>query len=139
MALAELNRFFDIKRADDAIFGGADREVDEADAPARPWDLVAVFVFAPGEIGPGLAAEGIIVEGRIRNDIDLGQQGGQGAGGGGLAGAALAANQNAADPHVNGVKDQGEFHHVLADNGGEGIDGRSLAHISDGFLNSRSN
>ena len=79
----------------------------------------------------------VVIEGRIGNDIDFGQKGSEGPGRGRFAGAAFAADENAADAHVDGVQDERQLHHVLADDSGEGIDGRSVAHEEFGFLLTR--
>ena len=68
-----------------------------------------------------IEAAGIAGERAVGHHLDLGQERGQGARRGGLGGAALAADQHAADAVADGVQDQGALHALLADDGGEGI------------------
>ncbi len=124
VALALLDGLLDVERADDAVFGGGDGQVDEGDGfffdgqgrrrrrPSRGTRCTR-----------RRAGRGRSRSGSPRTAWTLGQQGGQGAGGGGLGRAAFAADQHAADAGVNGVEDQGAPHALLADDGSEGVDG----------------
>lgn len=69
---------------------------------------------------PGGRFGGVAVETAVRDDLDGGQEGCQGAGGGGFGGAAFAADEDAADARVNRIEDEGAHHALLPDNGGEG-------------------
>ena len=102
-------------------------KIDEADALAAGGELFAAFgAFADG-IGPGGGMGGVVGVGGIGDDFDIGEEGGEGASGGGFTGAALAADEDAADGHVDGVEDEGALHALLADDGGEGVDLRCPA------------
>ena len=123
MALAFLDGLFDIQRADHAVFGGRDGQVDEGDGFFFDRQRFAGGGPLAAFGAPGGGLVGVAAEAAAAHGADLGQQGRQGARGGGLGGAALAADQHAADARVNGVEDQGAPHAFLSDDGSEGIDG----------------
>ena len=76
---------------------------------------------------PGGRAVGVAAETAIGHDLHFGQQRGQRAGGGRLGGAALAADQHAADARVDGIQHQAAPHALLSDNRGEGEDDGHVA------------
>lgn len=121
MALAFLDGAFDIEGADDAVFGGGDGQVDKGGGFA----FVGQRVFAADKTlltfgTPGGRFGGVAVETAVRNNLDGGQEGCQGAGGGGFGSAAFAADEDAADARVYRVEDEGAHHALLPNNGGEG-------------------
>ena len=124
VAFALLDGLLDIQRADDAVLGGADGQVDEG----RRAFVEGQIAIAGGKALLALRAPGgglvwIAAEAAVVDHLHLRQEGGQGAGGGGLGRAALAADQNAADAGLDGVQDQRAAHALLADDRGERIDG----------------
>ena len=90
VALAPLDRFLDVERTDDAVFGRADGQIHEAGAPLRDRQRLAARQAVAAVVAEGLETARIAGEGAIGHHLDLGQQIGQGAGRGGLGRAALA-------------------------------------------------
>ena len=121
VALAVLDGLLDVEGADNAIFGRADRQIDEAGAAADRRQLLAGRQAVAAVVAQRIEAAGIAGERAIGHHLDLGQERGQGARRGGLGGAALAADQHPADGVADGVQDQGALHALLADDGGERI------------------
>jgi hypothetical protein len=121
---AARERPFDIERADDAVLGHAEGEVDDRggalDDASRPYFGPLRAVLRPCGVD------------RAAFDLgDLRQERGQRPHGGGLARAAVAEDEHAADAGVDGGEDHRLLHLVLADDGGEG-EGLSHAAILSG-------
>ena len=121
MALAVLDGLLDVQRAHHAILGGADGQVHEAGATLRDRQRFTARQPIPAVVAQGVDAAGVAGERTVGDHLDLGQQVGQGARRGGFGGAALAADQHAADRVADGIQDQGPLHALLADDGGERI------------------
>jgi hypothetical protein len=114
LALAFLNGLFDIEGAHDAILGRAHRQVDKGRVAMADGD------GAGGEPFLALIAEkvgpvGVAIEPASLYDLQLGQQGRQGARRSGFGRATLATDQHAADLRVDGIEDERSFHALLAD------------------------
>ena len=108
-------RGFQVDRADDAILGCVDGQLDHPHAApvvrqdtGRPQPAAAVGA-------QGIHVGRVAAEVAAFDDVVLRQQPGQRAHGGRLAGPLLAPNEHAADHRVDGVQDQGELHLVLSD------------------------
>ena len=113
-ALALLNGLLDVQRADDAVLGRADRQVDEPGAPLGRRQHLAARHPVAAQVAQAVDAARLAAERAIGNDLDLGQQGGQRARRSRLRRAALAANQHAADLGGDRVQDERPLHLVLA-------------------------
>ncbi len=104
-------RAFEIERADDAIFGGAKRQIDKGHRDFG--DLLAgagaAIIGARGGIGgrAAIAAAG--------DDLHRRQQGGERAHRGRFAGAAIAEDHDAAQARFDSGHQQRLFHFGLAD------------------------
>ncbi len=99
------------------VFGHPEREVDDADpAPFDVQVLTGGFFF--GTDGTQ-AAVGIATVRAAPDHGDLGEHVGKRPDRGGLCSPFLAADEDAADPRVDGVEDERAFHRLLTDNGGE--------------------
>ena len=134
VALAFLNGLLDVERADDAIFGGADRQVDERGAAGgeRKFAFFGGAFLALG--APGRGAIGVTAKAAVPHHAHVGQKGGQGAGGGGFGRAAFAANEHTAQARVDRVQNQGALHAFLPDDGSEG---ENWGHINSGCCSER--
>ena len=113
-------RAFEIERADHAVFGGAERQVDHRHRHAM------ALRACPGACGPRSPRSRwqrrVAVVAAADHRAHLRQQRGQRAHRGGLAGAAVTEHQHAADARVDRGDQDRELHLVLADDGGEGKD-----------------
>ena len=92
VAFALFDGAFNIQRADDAVFGGADRQVNERYFAGFNLQAVALRVAFFGPVGPGVSLIGVIVERGFGKDLDLWQQSGHGARRGRFSCATLAAD-----------------------------------------------
>ena len=119
VALAALDGLLDVQRADHAVLGGADRQVDEAGAAGGHRQHFAGLDARPALVAVGRRHVGVAAEVAVGHDLDFGQQEGQGAGRRALGRAALAADQHAADLRMDGVEDERSLHALLADDGGK--------------------
>ena len=127
LAAAVLQSNFEVQRSDDPVLGGRHGQVGDVYAAQSRALRRAVAprgsALAAQVLGRGIAAE------PARRDRDLGQQRGQTANRRRLGGAALAANQHAANGRVDGVEHQRELHPLLPHDGGERIDRLVHGHI----------
>ena len=114
-------RGFQVDRADDAILGCVDGQLDHPHAApvvrqdtGRPQPAAAVGAqgFHVGRVAAEVAAF---------DDVVLRQQPGQRAHGGRLAGPLFPSDEHPADGRDDGVENQRELHRLLADDRGEGI------------------
>jgi len=112
--LAARQRAFQIERADNAIFGGAERQIDHRHRNLNRFQstfggagaaLVAIF---------GLVV-GIAIVTTTDHDLHLRQQGRQRPYRRGFAGPTIAKRQHAPDLGIDRRDQQREFHFVLAD------------------------
>ena len=114
--LAARQRPFQIERADDAILGRAERQIDHRHRHLRR------FQRALGRAGAALVAEfrrpvRIAIVAAADDDLHLRQQRRQRAHRRGLSGAAIAEGEHAADLGIDRRDQQRELHLVLADDG----------------------
>ncbi len=105
---------FQIERADDAVFGGAERQVDDGNRHLRG------FQGALARASTALVAEfsrpvRIAIIAATGDDFHLGQQRRQRAHRRGLSRAAIAKRKHAADLGVDRRDQQRKLHFVLAD------------------------
>ena len=105
----------EVEGADDAVFGGAEREVDDGDFCL----FLAGAGFGAAFFAPGGWGGRVAVEAAAGDDAHGGQQGGERADGGRFAGAAVAEREDAADAGVDGGDQEGALHLFLAGDGGE--------------------
>ena len=122
-ALAVLDRRLGVDRADDPILGAVHRKLDDPDPPALDGRGASRRSPGPAVVAPVRRGRGVAAEPASRDHLDLGKQPGERAHGRRLRGAALAANQDAADRRVDRVEDQGGLHRVLPDERGERHEG----------------
>ena len=119
----------EVDGADDAVLGGAERQVDHGDRAAlRPADT-ATRASRAGGGGCGRVA----VVGAAGDSVHGRQQVGERSYGRALGGAAVAGDQYAADRRVDDREQDGEFEVFLADDGrererGGGRHGGSVCH-----------
>ena len=110
-------RPLEVERAGDPVLGGADRQLDEPGRAHRRADVRLVRAVGALRVrlvgGAGEPAAG--------DDLDLGQQAGQGAHDGRLGGALLAPYENSPDGGRDGVDEQREPEVVETDHGGERV------------------
>ena len=114
--LAARQRPFQIERADNAVLGRAERQVDDRHRHLRG------FQCALGSTGTALVAEfrrpvWIAIVTAAGYDLHLGQQRRQRAHRRGFSRAAIAKGQHAADLGIDRGDQQRELHLVLADDG----------------------
>ena len=131
-ALAGFQRALQIEGSDQPVLGGADRQFDEGRPARAAGQGLARLRARPGPIRPGRGLRGIVVVGRVDEDLEVGQELGQRAGGRGLGCATLAAHEHAADPRIDRGQQERQFHRVLADDGREGH-----AHGHGGIIGAR--
>ena len=112
-------RALQVQRADHAVLGRAERQVDHRHRRHAALQR-AVRLLAAIRRSSGLGSPGSQPIAAARDDAHLRQQRGERADGGGLAGAAIAEDQHAADAGIDGGDQEGQLHLVLADDGGEG-------------------
>ena len=106
----------EVERADDPVFGCAQRQVDHGDGDVA--HLVLRLLAAGRALGIGRV--GIAVIGAAGGGAHLGEQGGQGTNGCRLAGAAIAEGQQASDQRIDGGQQQACFSSswpAMAENG----------------------
>ena len=113
---AARQRAFQVERADDAIFRGAERQIDHRHRHLRR------FQRALGGAGTAIVAKlGRVVRIAIiaapDHDLHFRQQTRKRAHRGGFSGAAIAERQHAADLGIDRCDQQRELHLVLADDG----------------------
>ena len=107
---------YEVQRADHAVFGRAQRQVDHGHGLAFGWGFgfgVTGLADRAGACGPGRVA----AVGAAFDDRNRGQQVGQGAHGGGFAGAPVAQDQHATDRGVDRHHLDGEGHFILTNDG----------------------
>ena len=126
--LAELDRRLGVDGADHSILGRVDRQFDHPRAPrstarAIPASARCAAVVAPRRRGVRIASIPA-----SDDHVDIGEQPGERADRGRLGGAALAADEHAADPRVDGVEDQRGLHRLLTDESGERHEGTRVRH-----------
>jgi len=80
------------------------------------WRSFAQSDQVDGALGSSLNGDSAKTR-RLGEDLDIGQQGRQGPRGRRLGCAALAADEHAADPWIDGVEDQRALHALLTDDG----------------------
>ena len=107
-------RALQVERADEPVFGRADRQLDQPGRVPGGHDRRVRPVRAVG-VGRG----GVAAEPASHDDVQVGQQGGQRAHGRRLRRALLAPHQHTADARVHRVEQQGEAQVVVADHGAE--------------------
>ena len=112
--LAPRQGLLKVEGADDAVLGGAQRQVDDGHRLRARGMLGTTAGGAGRAIGSRVAAVGAAL-----HNFDGRQQGRQPANNRGLAGTAVAKRQHAADPRINCGQHQGELQFVLANEGGE--------------------
>ena len=112
-----------VQRAEHAVLGGADGELDEAYGPGLGLGVEPPGVVGRGAVGGGVA--GGAGEPVAGDHLDRRQHRGEGADGRGLGRALLAAHEDAADLGGDRGEDQGEGHVVAGvlggDDGGQGV------------------
>ena len=117
--LALGQRPLQVERADHAVLGGAERQVDHRHRHLLGLQRLAVR----HPLAAGIAVIGLVRRvaaiGAADDGLHLGQQRRQRADGGGLAGAAIAEDKDAADRGVDSGDQEGELHLLLANDGGE--------------------
>lgn len=124
-------RALDVQGAHQAVLTRADRQLHEACGALGGDGAVGVGpVGAPGVRGGGVAGEPAAVD-----DVEVGQERGEGAHDGGFRGALLTSDQHTADRRGDGVDQQRQFQVVHADDRAEGVASRS-AHAGQSFLGS---
>ena len=106
---------FEVKRAEDAVFGGAHGEFDEPDGPG--FDGGIGFERAVG--GEWVAFARVTGETVAGDDVDRRQNVGQRAHHGGFGGAFFAPHEYAADRRRDRGQRKGERHVVGSDDGAE--------------------
>ncbi len=119
---AGAQRGLDVDRADDAILGGVDRQLDDAHPALVRRQHAGVVETNPALGAKGLAVVWIAPEMAAFDHVVLRQQPGKRPHGGRLASALLAADEHPADRGHDGVEDQGQLHRVLAHDRREGED-----------------
>src|SRR5574338_1282211 len=126
MPLTLLDGLLNVERADHAVFSGRDRQVDEWGGALGSGQLAArrEAFFAFG--APCGGALRIAAEAAVLDDLDVWQQGRQRACRRGFGGAALAADQHAANARIHSIKDQGALHALLADDSSKWVNGWHL-------------
>ena len=112
-------RAFQVQCADDAVLGGAQRQIHDRHRharglhPPRPAQRAAGNAIAAARPGIAMIAAAF-------DHPHVRKQGSQRPHGSGFSGAAVAQHQHAAQSRIDRCRQQGELHLVLADNGGEG-------------------
>ncbi len=125
VALALLDGFLDIQGAHHPVFGGADRQVDKADAGAWQSPVPCPrFICSLTQSDQVFGALGSSLKGESAKTSIWGSRAAMARAAVDLAGAALAADQHAADAWVDSVQHQGAFHALLAYNGSKWINWR---------------
>ncbi len=121
---AVLERALDVEVAEHAVFGGAQRQVDEGHRRAGVRGGAGAAGLAFGQRRVRCA-----VEGAAGHPRDGRQHVGQAARGGALGGALVAADQHAAQGRVDRAQQQGALELFLADDGAEwvGVHHRSVS------------
>ena len=105
-----------VQRADHAVFSGAQRQIDHRHANQLAGPC---FLAGRGQAIGAAGGVGVATIAAAGDGAHLGQQGGQSAHGGGLAGAPVAKDQHAANRRIDSGQHDGQFHIVLADDGGK--------------------
>ena len=106
---------FEIEAADNAIFRGAQRQINEGHGAFL--DVLAGAFSAAFDAGAAIIGGTFVAA--AGHDLHWRQQAGQRAHGGGFAGAAIAEHHHAAQPRFHGGEQQRLLHLGLANNGGE--------------------
>lgn len=104
---------FQIERTDDAVFGCAQRQVDE-------WDRTLASFGRPAGIGAGVGGFGRTAVAAILYHRDGREQRGKSAGRGGLSGATVTEHHHPADGWIDRSDQESELHLVLTDDRREG-------------------
>ncbi|KAF5032414.1 hypothetical protein DSECCO2_617520 [anaerobic digester metagenome] len=99
------------------VLGRPEREVDDADPAMLRFKVLTGGLFFGA--GSTQAAVGITIIRAAPDHVDPGEHVGKRPDCSGLCGPFLAADEDAADPRVDGVEDERAFHRLLADDGGE--------------------
>ena len=120
---AGLDGGLDIQGTDQAVLGGADGKVNDADLMVGGLGHSGLSVTVLAE---ALAEVRWAAIGATLDHGNLGKEGGEGADGGGLGGAFFTSDKDAADLRVDGIEQEGPFHGLLPDDGGEGEPGFPL-------------
>ena len=113
--LAGGQRAFEIEAANDAIFRGAQRQIDEGNGAF--FRLLASAFAAAFDAGAAIIGSAFVTA--AGHDLHRRQQTGQRAHGGGFAGAAIAEHHDTAQPRFHCRQQQRLLHLGLANNGGE--------------------
>jgi hypothetical protein len=111
----------EVDGTDDPVFGGVDRQLDDAHPAARPRERFASLDSLATIGAERFLRIGITPIDAIGDDGELRQKPGQRADRSRLPGSLLATDQHATDGRMDGVQDQGQFHLVLADDPAERI------------------
>ena len=111
-------RLFEVERADDAILGGAERQVDDGHRHLHGFQRAGPGAAIGAQRGfvAGVAAVAAALDG-----LHFRQQRAERADRGRLAGASVAEDEDATDRRVDGGDQDAELHVVLSDNGGKRI------------------
>jgi hypothetical protein len=125
VALAALDGLFDVQRAHHAVFGGADRQIDERRRQGARRQRAKALEALAALVAEEVRAIRVAVKAAALDDVERRQQGSQSTRCRGLGGATFAADQHAADLRVDGVENESAFHALLSDDSGEWI---SLSH-----------
>ncbi len=127
-------RALQVQRPDEAVLGGADRQLDEAGRTRAGRERGVRAVRALRVRRGGVAGEAAAL-----HDRDRRQQRGERAHDGRLGGALLAADEDTPDGRRDGVDDEREAQVVQPDDGGErvGAHGVCLSRVMEPFLEVR--
>ena len=106
---------FEIEAADDAVFGGAQRQIHEGHGAFL--DMLAGALAATFDAGAAIIGGAFVAA--AGHNLHWRQQAGQRAHGGGFAGATIAEHHDTAQPRFHGCQQKCLLHLGLANNGGE--------------------
>ena len=110
-----LNRMLNIQGADNAVFGGADRQLNYAHVDGFLWQTAFCLQLRSAVIAQ-LAAVRVTVEAAAVHSRHRRQQLGESAHSGGFCRALFTFNQNTAQGRVDNIQNQGQLHFLLSYN-----------------------
>ena len=135
-------RALEVQRADHAVFGRPERQVDDGRrasarssapscalrpcAPCAPALVPFGLVTSPGRRGRGRGRRRLAIVGAALDRLDLGQQRGERPDRGRFSRSPVAEREDAADARIDGRDQEGGLHVLLADDCGKRI---RLSHI----------
>jgi hypothetical protein len=111
---------FQVECADDPIFGGAEREINDGDGSLMGSELFAGCFAGEAVVAFPAFGEWIASVAAARDDGHGREESGEGADGGGLGGAAMPEDENPTYRRVDRGQQDGPLHLILPDNRREG-------------------